>query len=74
MLIVVPPKRIDLLLRIRDRGEPMHVQAFFAEPSVERLDRRVVGRLAPATEFENDTILVGPKIDRRADDFLPFSQ
>jgi hypothetical protein len=53
-LIVVPPKRIDLLLRIVDRVEPMHVQALFAEPAVERLDRVIVSRLAPATEVEDD--------------------
>src|SRR5229473_2829661 len=49
MLIVVPPERVDLLLGVVDRCEPVHVQAFFAEPSVERFDRRVVSRLILVT-------------------------
>src|SRR5688572_24984003 len=44
MLIVVPPKRIDLPLRIVDRREPMHVQTLLAKPPVERFDRGIVGR------------------------------
>ena len=42
MLIVVPPKCVDLLLRVVERGEPVHVQTLFAEPAVEGFDRRVV--------------------------------
>ena len=68
MLIVVPPKRINLLLRVVDRREPMHVQTFFAESSVERLDRRVVRRLAPTTEIENDAVGICPEIHCGADE------
>jgi hypothetical protein len=68
MLIVVPPKRIDLLLGVVDRREPMHVQTLFAESSVERFDGGVVGWLASATEVEDDTVGVGPQIHRGADE------
>ena len=68
MLIVIPPKRIDLLLRVVDRREPMHVQTFFAEPSVERFDGRIVGRLAPAAEVENYSVGVRPQIHRGTDE------
>ena len=68
MLIVVPPKRIDLLLRVVDRCEPMYVQAFFTEPPVERFDGGIVGRLAPATEVENDAVGIRPEIHRGTDE------
>ena len=42
MLIVVPPKRIDLVLRVLHRREPVHVQAFVSEPAIERFDGGVV--------------------------------
>ena len=49
ILIVVPPKRVDLLLRVLERREPMHVQTFLPEPPVERFDGGVVrGLAAPA--------------------------
>src|SRR5215203_5828447 len=37
MLIVVPPKRVDLLLRVVHRCKPVHVQTLFPEATVERL-------------------------------------
>jgi hypothetical protein len=49
MLIVVPSKRVDLLLRVLQRLKPMDVEALLTEAPVERLDRRVVGRfVSPA--------------------------
>ena len=49
ILIVVPPKHVDLLLRVLERREPMHVQTFLPEPPVERFDGGVVrGLAAPA--------------------------
>src|SRR5215467_4438709 len=68
MLIVVPPKRIDLLLRVVHRRKPMHVQTLFAEPSVERFDGRVVGRFASTTEVEDDPFGVRPEIHRGTDE------
>lgn len=68
MLIVVPPKGIDLLLRVLERREPVHVQTVFAKPSVERLDHRVVRRLAPATEVEDHAVGIRPEIHRGTDE------
>jgi len=42
VLIVVPPKRVDLPLRVAHGREPMHGQAFLSEPTREGLDSRVV--------------------------------
>ena len=64
MLIVVPPKRIDLLLRVLERREPVHVQTFFAEPSIKRFDGGVVGRLATAAEVEDHAVGVRPQVHR----------
>ena len=68
MLIVVPPKGIDLLLRVVDRSEPMHVQTFFSEASIERFDRGIVRRFAAATEVEDDAVRVRPENHRRTDE------
>jgi hypothetical protein len=62
MLIIVPPKCVDVLLRVVDRREPMYIQTFFAESSVEGFDRGIVGRLATTTEVENDAVGVRPQI------------
>src|SRR5262252_6421329 len=40
-LIVVQSPRFDPSLRVGDRRELVHVQAFIAQPTVERLDERV---------------------------------
>ena len=39
MLILVPPKGIDFLLRVLQQREPVHVQALLQKPAVERFDR-----------------------------------
>jgi hypothetical protein len=44
MLIVVPSKRVDFLLRILQRLKPVDVEALFAEAPVEGLDRRGLPR------------------------------
>src|SRR5690349_11599924 len=68
MLIVIPPKRIDLLLRIVDRREPMHVQTFLAESAIERFDGCIVRRLASTTKVKDHTIGVRPQVHRCADE------
>jgi hypothetical protein len=52
MLIVVPPKRIDLVLCVLERREPVHVQTLLSEPAIEGFDRGVVRRLAASAEVE----------------------
>ena len=71
VLIVVPPKRVDLLLRILKGSEPVDVQTLFAEAAVERLDRRVVRGLATATEVQYDAVGVRPQIHGAADKLCP---
>ena len=39
MLILVPPKGIDFLLRVLQQREPAHVQALLPKPAVEGFDR-----------------------------------
>ena len=68
ILIVVPSKRVDLLLRVLQRRKPVHVQTLFAEPAVEGFDRRVVGRLAAPTEVQDHAVRVRPEIHRGADE------
>jgi hypothetical protein len=68
MLIVVPPKCVNLLLGVLQGVEPVDVQAFFTEASVERLDRRIVRRFASSTEIQNDAVRVRPEVHRRADE------
>ena len=69
--MVVPPKCINLLFRILDRREPMHVQTFLAEPSVEGFERGVVGRFPAPAEVENDAVGVCPQIYRGTDELRP---
>jgi hypothetical protein len=68
MLIVVPPKRVDLLLRVLERREPMDVQALLSKPAIEGFDRGVVRRLAAAAEVEDDAVGVRPEVHRGADE------
>lgn len=52
MLIVVPSPRVDFVLRAFNRFEPVGVQAFLAEATVEALDDRAVGRSTATTEVD----------------------
>ena len=47
--------------------EPMSVQAFLMELSVEAFDESIVGRLAGTGEVKNDTLLVSPQIQIAGD-------
>src|SRR5262252_10073150 len=71
VLVVVPPKRVDLLLGILQGCEPMDVETFLPEPSVERLDRGIVRWLAAATKVQHDAMSVRPQIHRGADKLGP---
>src|SRR3546814_15150257 len=55
----------------RSRGkvqEPRVVHAVRPQPAVERLDERVVGRLAGAREVEDDAALISPEIETAGDE------
>lgn len=49
--VVAEAPPLDGALRIGEREEPVLVQPFIAQPAVERLDERVVHRLARTTEL-----------------------
>jgi len=59
-LVVVSAPNLQLFGRIRKREEPVGVQAFGPEASVERLDEGVVCRFAGPREVEGDAVGVGP--------------
>ena len=62
ILVVVSAPSLQLFLRIRKRQEPVGVQAFRPQASIEGLDEGIVGRLAGAGEVERDTVGIGPQI------------
>ena len=51
-LVIVPSPRVDLAPGIRQRQEPMEVQAFVAEPAIEGLHEGVFGRFSRAREVQ----------------------
>jgi hypothetical protein len=54
----------DLELRVHDRDELAHVEAFVAQATVERLDERVLDRVAWTNEVELDAALIRPVFQR----------
>src|SRR3546814_16012464 len=68
LFIVVSTPSLQLFRRIGKVQEPMGVQAFRPQPAVERLDERVVGRLAGAREVEDDAALIIPEIEIAGDE------
>ena len=74
MLIVIPPERVDLLLRIVDRVEPVDVQALLAEPTIERFDGSIVGRLAATTEVGMTLLVYAHRSIAALTNSVPLSQ
>lgn len=60
------------ILRFRTRvikaHEAVRFQTFTTELAVERIDERIVGRLAGSQEAKGDTIRVGPEIEIACDE------
>jgi len=54
----------DLAPGVVKGEEPVGVQAFIAQPAVEQLDQRIVGRLARPTHTERDLVQVGPLVEQ----------
>ena len=61
-VVVVLPPRFDLFSSVLERQEPMGVKAFIPERTVERLDKRVVGRPSGTREVKRDLMLVRPPV------------
>jgi len=74
VLIIVPPKRIDLLQRVLQPRAPVDVKTLLAEPAVERFDRGVVRPLAPTTEVEADAMGRGQRSIAALTNSVPLSQ
>src|SRR6476619_2156403 len=68
-LIVIDSPGFDLCLRVRDRGELVHVQTLVAQPSVERLDEGVFHRFARPNEIELDATLIRPVLEGARHEF-----
>ena len=60
LLVVVLAPILQFFLRVRKAQEPVSVQTFRPEATVERFDKRIVGRLAWPREVERHAALVGP--------------
>ena len=60
--VVVFAPILHLFLRVCNAHEPVDVQAFDPEATVEGLDEGIIGLLARPGEVKRDTALVGPKI------------
>ena len=66
--MIVPPKRIDLLLRVLQGREPLHVHAVETLPRIEGLDHGIVRRRAAPTEIEDHATGARPEVHRRIDE------
>ena len=62
-LVVFDPPGLDQPPRLGQRLEPVDVQAFVAQRAVERLDKRVVRRLAWSREVDPGSVVVRPQIN-----------
>jgi hypothetical protein len=62
-LIVVASPRLDQPPGLCDRGEPVQVEAFIAEGSVERFDVGVVRRLAWSREVDPQPVVIRSQVD-----------
>lgn len=64
LLIMVPPKRVDPVLRVLQRHESARVQAIRSKPPLEQLDHGVGCRLATTTDVENHPVGISPEVYR----------
>jgi len=69
-VVVVPPS-LDDGPSIVDRGEPVLVEAFVAEPPVEALHVAVLVRLSRLNEVQSGSVLFGPDLESAARELRP---
>lgn len=67
-MIVIDPPAFDLLPSVLERQEPVGIEALVPEAAVERLDERVVGRLAGTGVVHGHAVVVSPAIYRDRDE------
>jgi len=68
-LIIILAPGVDFVDGVFKRQEPMGVQTFLSEPSVEAFDLGVVGRRPWSTEVEFDSMFIRPSIHRLRNKF-----
>ena len=62
--VVVDPPCFDDLARLRQAGEQVLVEAFVPQPTIEGLDKAVLGWLAGRDVVPVDTVVLLPSKDR----------
>jgi hypothetical protein len=62
--VVVPPPFFSAVSGFFQRVEPLLVEAFFPQASVERLDKGMIRRRARATESQFDAAAMCPGLER----------
>ena len=62
-LVIVLAPSFDLAPGVVKRKEPVGVQAFVPQTSVERFDERVVGWFPRPAEVERDLMEIGPLVE-----------
>src|SRR5258707_173230 len=66
--VVVPPPKLDLLLRVGEIDKPVGIEALVSKLAVEAFDVAVLGRLAWPDEVQLHAPLEGPGIERLGDE------
>lgn len=70
-VVVVLYPGFDLLAGVFQGHEPVHVQAFIAQATVERFDERIVRRLTGPGEVHRHPVIVGPLVQADRDELRP---
>lgn len=67
-LVIVEPPVFDLLGCVCQAQEPVLVQALLPDKAIERLDKRIAGRLSGPAEVERHLIEVRSPVERLRDE------
>src|SRR4030088_3570903 len=70
-MVVVSTPSLAFSLRFVEAQEPVGVQTFDPELTVEAFDVGIVGRFTRPTEVESDVVHEGPQIEFLADELRP---
>src|SRR5271155_2197371 len=70
-LVVLPAPSLYDLLGFRQRREPMGIQAFCSESSVERLHEGIVRGLPWTRKGDAHSVLIGPQVHRLTGELAP---
>ena len=73
-LVVIDPPRLDQPLCLIDRSEPMDVQAFVAQRSVESFDEGVVGWFVRSGKVYSCFMMIRPEVTSWPVNSAPLSR